>query len=161
MTELGYGSDSIVVGCYLCDWEWRCAPDESPTSIIREHMTSEHNVKEEELPDQRTIDIDKVILELIPVLPEGCTREIGMLRELVSEFEVLREKREKLDVLVGCALRSLQHVKETKCRAGTMSGPTWGKVGQVFGLGCTSSIELCRNYGVDPHYDCDTEEAGE
>jgi len=52
--------------------------------------------------------------------------------------------------IVGRVVRNCQHIDEP----GPMCGPTWAKVAHACGLGSTSSIALCREFGVDPDYDC-------
>ncbi len=37
---------------------------------------------------------------------------------------------------------------------GPLCGPTWAKVAHVCGIGSTKSVELCREHGIDPFWDC-------
>lgn len=76
----------------------------------------------------------------------------------VKDADVL----ERLQAIIGCVVRNCRHVDDTspKEEPGPMCGPTWGKVAHICGLGSTSAIALCREYDVDPDYDC-TREAAE
>ena len=58
--------------------------------------------------------------------------------------------------IVGCVVRNCQHIDDTEPRdePGPMCGPTWAKVSYVCGLGATSAIKLCREFGVEPDRDC-------
>jgi hypothetical protein len=51
------------------------------------------------------------------------------------------------EVLIGTALRNLQHNYHKSRYRGVIF---WGLVSDIFGLGSTSSIELCQRYGIDP-----------
>ena len=76
--------------------------------------------------------------------------------ETPSELEQLKLSRELHRSIVESVVRNCQHIDDTQKRdePGPMCGPTWAKVSHVCGLGSTSAIALCREYGVDPDYDC-------
>lgn len=63
---------------------------------------------------------------------------------------------ERFRDIVGCVVRNAAHVDDTTPRdePGPLCGPTWAKVAHLCGLGSTRAIELCREFGVDPDFDC-------
>jgi len=50
------------------------------------------------------------------------------------------------DVLIRCAINNLIHNHKRYYRGQWL----WGLVADIFAIGSTSSIELCRHYGFDP-----------
>lgn len=85
--------------------------------------------------------------------------------------ELLKEV-EKLRRIVGCVVRTVDRmdygldtmvetVRQSEL-AGVdpdpLCGVTWGKVSHVCGLGSTSAITLCREFGVEPDHDCAKDE---
>ena len=73
----------------------------------------------------------------------------------VDVFAVKKEI-ERLRKIVWGVVHNLRHADDTTPRdePGPLCGATWGKVAHVCGLGSTSAIALCREFDVDPDYDC-------
>lgn len=76
----------------------------------------------------------------------------------IFEREVELEAANKIEELhqrLGCVVRNAQYLDETLERGepGPLCGPTWAKVAHLIGYGSHSAIDLCKEHGVDPHYD--------
>jgi hypothetical protein len=73
-----------------------------------------------------------------------------------QESEILQLRR-----MVGCVVRNCQHIDDSEVpgEVGPLTGPAWGKVAYLCGIGSTSALALCREYETDPHFDCSLDPA--
>ncbi len=93
---------------------------------------------------------------------DGISGQVADWSLLPKEAHLALEELKRLKKIVGCVVRSCSHIDDTSPRdePGPMSGPTWGKVAHICGLGSRSAIALCIEHDIGPHYDCG-HEAGE
>jgi hypothetical protein len=83
-------------------------------------------------------------------------RTVAGYEVLLSHYVAIKDRAEKLESMVECAIRNASSVDDTspKDEPGPMCGPTWAKVAHLFGLGSSSAVDLCHEYEVDPHFNC-------
>jgi len=83
-------------------------------------------------------------------------------RDKVSEKPCRECEIEHLRKIIGCVVRQCQHIDDTTPRdePGPLCGPVWAKVAYLCGLGSTSAMAMCRDYGVDPHTNKTIEQDG-
>ena len=91
---------------------------------------------------------------------EATGEEVVSPLDFPEEVGRLKAENERLRRIVSCVVRSCRHIDDTRERdePGPMTGPTWAKVVHVCGLGSTSAAALCREFEVDPDYDCSRED---
>ncbi len=91
-------------------------------------------------------------------LTGDCPHEDGddCLQSIAEYVRELAAEALRVESYLKCVVRNCAHIDDTapKSEPGPMCGPTWHKVGHVLGLGSTWSTQLCKDVGVDPHYDC-------
>lgn len=90
------------------------------------------------------VDGDVPCVEQVPINvgPESTKNELEL---------------KKLRRIVGHVVHFCQFIDDARSDDGEpneMCGPNWAKVGNMCSLGSTDAIALCKEYDVNPHYDC-------
>lgn len=69
-------------------------------------------------------------------------------------------ERDALKVRLQSVVRNLQYVETPPVEGepGPLCGPVWSKVSYVFAVGSTTAKAMCREFGVDPDFDCGEEQ---
>ena len=71
------------------------------------------------------------------------------VQQVVAE---LREQNARLAGIVECVIKNAALVNDAT--PNDVRGPAWARVMHVTGVGSTRAHELCREFGVDPDFDC-------
>lgn len=95
----------------------------------------------------------------------GCLVEIdgqgnGWIVDRLAERLAEPGEEDRFKRMIGCVIRNCRNIDDSieRDEPGPMTGPVWAKVAFVCGIGSTSAIALCKEFGVDPHEERKEEE---
>jgi hypothetical protein len=112
----------------------------------------------ERLSQERDAALEQVtaINETLEMVRKGWDAEIIESWKWRKRCDELEQQLAGARARIGCVVRNCQHLDDTSPRdePGPLCGPTWAKVAHVCGIGSTKSVELCREHGIDPFWDC-------